>query len=121
MPKFLEPLKARAAYAFFAVGIAWLAVAYVNHSYLVLWPVVTCLLSGVLLKVKPGERLTWAWASSSAVLGLLLAAYQAYVAFPLVGGPSSSIASESLGGFGVFAAVHLLLLYAGSSTPARPR
>jgi hypothetical protein len=119
MPKILEVLKSRAAYAFVGVGIVWLVVAYINHSYLVLWPVVTCLLSGVLLKVRPGERLTWAWATASAVLGLILAAYQAYAAFPLVGGPSTSIASESLGGFVAFAVVHFLLLYAGSSSPAR--
>jgi hypothetical protein len=120
MPKILEGLKSGAAYAFISVGIVWLVVAYVNHSYLVLWPVVTSLLSGVLLKARPGHRLTWAWASSSAVLGLLLAAYQAYAAVPLVGGPSSLIASESLGGFAVFAAVHLILLYAGGTSPARP-
>ena len=120
MPKILEGLKTNAAYGFLAVGIVWLVVAYVSHSYLVLWPVVTSLLSGVLLKARPGQRLTWAWATSSAVLGLLLAAYQAYAAVPLVGGPSASVASESLGGFAVFAAVHVILLYAGSSSPARP-
>jgi hypothetical protein len=121
MPNLLDSVKANAAYAFLAVGVVWLVIAYLNHSYLVLWPVVTLMAAGTLLKIRPGDRLTWAWASSSAVMGLILSAYQAYVAVPLVGGPSTTIASESLGGFAAFAAVHLFLLYAGNSAPAEPK
>lgn len=120
MSKISGTLRSNAAYAFLIVGAVWLGVAVNVRSYLVLWPVLTCLLSGVLLKVRPAERLTWAWTSSTAVLGLILSAYQAYAAVPLVGGPFSSTASLALGGFSAFALAHLLLLYAGNSPRAQP-
>jgi len=115
MPKVLAFFKARAAYAFIAVAAVWLGIAFLVGSLLVLWPVLTCAGSGILLKKWPGQRLTWAWATSTAVLGLLLSAYQASVAAPLVTGTFSSIAAISLAGFTVFALVHIFLLYAGYS------
>ena len=121
MSKVFGTLRSNVAYAFLAVGAVWLGVALNLHSYIALWPVLTCFLSGVLLRMRPGDRLTWAWTSSSAVLGLLLSAYQAYAAVPLLGGTFSSVASISLGGFAVFALAHLVLLYAGNSAPAQPR
>ncbi len=120
MPKVLDLLKANAAYAFAVAGIAWLGVAYLVGSLLVIWPVLTCLVSGLLLKVRPKERLTWAWASSSAALGLLLSGYQASVAAPLITGTFSSIAVVSLAGFTAFAIVHIFLLYAGYSPSGQP-
>jgi hypothetical protein len=121
MSRILNPLKSYVSYAFLAVGIGWVVVAYDTSSYLVLWPVITCFMSGILLRLRPGERLTWAWASSTAVLGFLLSGYQAYVASFLVGGALSSVASISAGAFSVFALVHLLLLYAGNSTRSGPK
>jgi hypothetical protein len=121
MPRVLDTLRSNVAYAFIVVGAIWLGVAFNARSYLALWPVATSLLSGLLLRMRPNDRLTWAWASSSAVLGLLLSAYQAYVAIPLVGGALTSVASISLGGFSAFALVHLLILYAGNSAPAQPK
>jgi hypothetical protein len=121
MSRILNPLRDYVAYAFLAVGVGWLVVAYNTSSYLVLWPVITCFIGGILLRLRPGERLTWAWASSTAVLGFLLAGYQAYVASFLVGGALSSVASISAGAFSVFAAVHLLLLYAGNSSRPEPK
>ena len=121
MPTLYEKLKSNAAYTFLVVGAVWLAVALNVHSYLALWPVGTSVLSGALLKMRPGERLTWAWTSSSAVLGLILSAYQAYVAYPLIGGPFTSVASISLGGFSAFALVHLFLLYVGGSASAETK
>ncbi len=96
----------------------WLVVASFAGP-LVLWPVVTCLIAGVLMRMQPGTRLTWAWATSSAILGLLLAAYAAYANAPLISGPFSAIASLSLAGFGAFAVAHLFLLYAGYSAKGK--
>ncbi len=115
MPKVLDILKANAAYEFVVVGVVWLAVAYLDRSILILWPVVTCVTAGLLLKFRPAGRLTWAWTTSSAALGLLLSGYQAYVAAPLLAGTFSSIAAISFTGFTVFAIIHLFLLYAGYS------
>jgi hypothetical protein len=120
MPRVSGALRSNAAYGFIAVGAVWAAVAFATRSYLVLWPVLTCILSGVFLRMRPGGRLTWAWSASSAVLGLLLSGYQVYVAAPLVQGTFTSIASLSLVGFSLFALVHVLLLYAGTSAPAQP-
>ena len=120
MSRVLGTLKSNVAYVFLVAGAVWLGVAFNIRSYLVLWPALTCLVSGGLLRVRPGERLTWAWASASAVLGLILSGYQAYVAVPLVGGPFSATASLSLVGFLAFAFLHLVLLYAGGSARARP-
>jgi hypothetical protein len=111
MPGILGTLKANIAYAFIAVGIVWLGVAYLVGP-LVLWPVATCIIAGLLIKLRGGTRLAWAWATSSAVLGLVLSGYAAYVDALLITGPFSTIASVSLAGFGVLALVHLILLYA---------
>ncbi len=114
MPGMLDFLKVNIAYEFIVVGVVWLAVAYIAGP-LVLWPVVTCVAAGVLIRIKPGMRLTWAWGVSSAALGLLVSAYAAYSNVGLVNGPFSTIAVLSLGGFGVFALVHLFLLYGAYS------
>jgi hypothetical protein len=117
MPKVLDSFIANSAYAFLLVGLAWLGVAILSASLLLLWPVVACLLSGVLLKVRPGLRFTWAWAVSSAVLGLLLSAYQVYAWAPYLGGAFSTLAEGTLAGFAVLAAAHVMLLYAGALKP----
>lgn len=115
MSRISGTLKSNILYAFIVVGVVWGIVAFNTGSLFVLWPVVTCFLSALLLRLRPGERLTWAWVTATAVLGFLLSGYQAYVAAFLVGGALSSVASLSLAGFLAFALVHLVLLYAGAS------
>ena len=113
MSRALSVFKSYSAYAFVIAGLAWLAVAYELASLLVLWPAVACIVAGVLLKLRPGARLTWAWATSSAVLGLLLSAYAAFVAAPVISSAFSSIAIASFAAFSIFALAHVFLLYAG--------
>ncbi len=115
MPSPLGVVKGNAPYAYLVAGLIWLVVVYATGSVLLLWPVVACLLGGLLLRMMPGRRLTWAWATAAATMGLLLALYQAYTAAPLVFGSFSTIAGASLVAFGVFAVVHLILLYAANS------
>lgn len=98
-----------------AVGVVWVVVAVWLGLILVLWPALTCLAAGLLLKFLPSGRITWAWAISSAVLGLLVSAYQAYAAIPFIRGTFSFTATETLAGFVLFALVHLVLLYSGYS------
>ena len=114
-------LRRNAAYAYVAVGLVWLAIAYYEQSELLLWPVVVMVVGGALLKVRPGERITWAWAVSAAVLGLVLALYQAYVAAPLIVGQTSMIAVVSLSVFALFGLAHVLLAYAGSGAANESR
>lgn len=117
MPDLLGALRANSAYAFLAVGVVWLAVAVVAGSFLILWPTIACIASGVMLKVRPGRRFTWAWVVSSAVFGFVLSAYQVYAWAPFLAGAFSSLAGGALAGFAVLAVVHLFLFYAGVSNP----
>lgn len=121
MPKILDTLGENSAYAFIAVGVVWLGIAVVAGSYLILWPAVACLAGGTLLKMRPGRRLTWAWAVASAALGFLLSAYQVYSWSPYLGGAFSTLAGASLAGFAVLAVVHALLLYLGAAWPKAVR
>lgn len=105
------------SYPFFAVGIAWIGVAWAISAPLVLWPAVTLILGGLLLKVLPGERITWSWALSSAGLGLVLSVYQAYASLGVAFGPFARVALGSLLGFAIFALVHVFLLYEGNIQP----
>jgi hypothetical protein len=113
MPPLLEALRKNTSYFFIAVGVAWLVVAALTGSVLVLWPVVACVAAGVLIRVIPGGRLTWAWTIASAALGLLLAAYEVYAWAPFIGGTFSTLGIEGTVGFGAFTVVHLLLFYSG--------
>jgi hypothetical protein len=106
-------LRKNFVYVFFAVGVIWLAVAVIGDSPLTLWPVVACIASGVMLRVRPGQRLTWAWAVSTAVLGFLLSVYQVYAWAPYLGGTFSTLAAASLVGFALFAVVHAFLFFIG--------
>ena len=117
MPKVLERIRDFSAYAFVAVGLVWLAIAFLAGSALLLWPVVACIVGGVLLRLRSGGRLTFAWASSAAVLGLVLSGYQVYQWMPFLGGAFNNLAAESLGGFVVLAAVHFILLYSAATRP----
>jgi hypothetical protein len=117
MPKVLDRIRDFSAYAFIAVGLVWLAIAFFAGSVLTLWPVVACVVGGVLLRLRPGGRLTWAWAGSAAILGLILSGYQVYEWAPFIGGTYGTLAATSLGGFAVLALAHLVLLYAGATSP----
>jgi hypothetical protein len=119
MPRIADAMKSNAAYLFIAVGIAWLAVALFASSSLVLWPTIACVVGGVLLRLRPGERLTWAWTVSAAALGLVLSAYQVYAWAPFIQGAFSTVAVAAIGGFAVFAVVHLLLMYLGAAKPVK--
>lgn len=111
----LGTIRSRSSYGYLIVGAAWLGVAFVAGSLLILWPVVACVVSGLLLMLKPGERLTWAWVLATAALGLLLAAYQVYSWAPFVVGAFAAIAGEAIAVFIVLGVVHGLLLFVGSS------
>ncbi len=120
MPSVLGTLRANSSYAFFGVGVVWLAVAVLAGSALTLWPVVAFMVSGYTLRMMPGRRFTWAWVVSSAVLGLLLSAYQVYAWVPFLEGALSTLAVVSLVGFTIFAVVHAVLFYVGLKPAAPP-
>jgi len=118
MPKILDTLVSNATYFFIAVGVIWLAVAVLGQSYLILWPVIACVAGGAMLRQWPARRLSWAWCAATAVMGFLLSAYQVYAWLAFLGGAFSVLASASGLGFGLFAILHIFLLYAGTSKPA---
>jgi hypothetical protein len=120
LPKVTEVLKSNLAYEFVAVGVVWAVVAVLVGKAVVLWPALTCIAAGALLKVQPGGRVTWAWAMASAVLGMLVAGYQAYVAAPFLGGAFSMVAGETFAAFLVFALVHVMLLFTGYTPVSKP-
>jgi hypothetical protein len=105
----MAPLRKYLAYAFILAGVAWLAVAVLAGSALILWPTGVCIVSGLALRMRPEGRLTWAWVMSSAVLGFLIAAYQLYAWSSYLGGTFSTLAASAFAGFAVFAVVHALL------------
>jgi len=120
LPKASDVLKSNLPYEFVAVGVVWTVVAVGLGLALVLWPALTCYVAGLLLKFLPSERITWPWAVSSAVLGLLVSAFQVYAAIPFVSSTFSLVGAETLIGFVVFSLVHLLLLYFGYSPVGKP-
>ena len=117
MPKFLDTLVAYAAYAFIAVGVIWLAIAFLGGSSLILWPALACIVGGIMLREWPNGRLTWSWAVATAVMGFLLSVYQVYAWLSFLGGAFSTLAAVSVIGFAVFAIVHVFLFYASTSKP----
>lgn len=119
MSALLGTLRGNSAYAFIAVGVLWLAVAVAAGSPLILWPVVTCVLGGVFLKMWPAKRVTWAWAISTAVFGFILAAYRFYAWLPFLGGAFSETAAVAAAVFLAMAVLHVFLFYAGAN-PANP-
>ena len=114
----MEMMRKNVPYVFALLGVIWLAIAAYAGDWTVLWPVVLCFVAAALLRMRPGERLTWAWATSTALMGLIIAAYQTYYWIPLLGGSLSSLAGLTAGGFAVFAVVHLVVLYLGGTRPA---
>lgn len=120
LPKVSEILKSNLPYEFVAVGIVWTVVAVGLGLVIVLWPALTCYVAGLLLKFLPSERITSPWAISSAVLGLLVSAYQVYAAIPFISSTFSSVGVETMVGFLVFSLVHVTLLYFGYSPLGKP-
>jgi hypothetical protein len=121
MPKVLDRVRDFSSYAFVGIGLVWLAIAFLAGSALLLWPVIACVVGGVLLRLRSGGRLTFAWASSAAIMGLVLSGYQVYQWMPFLGGTFNVLAAESLGGFAAFAVVHFVLLYSAASRPKTAR
>ncbi|MDG6916729.1 MAG: hypothetical protein JRM85_03950 [Nitrososphaerota archaeon] len=117
MPDVGKLLRGYAPYFFWVIAVVWVAVGVEGGSTLIAWPVTACAVSGVLLKLRPGWRLTFSWSVSSAVLGLLISVYQVYAWSPLLAGDFSSLAASALGVFTVLAVVHVFLLYAGAAKP----
>ncbi len=106
-------------YIFIAMGLVWAIVALLGTTFLLLWPTLTSLATGALLIVRPVHRFTSALSKASALYGLALAAYQAYVAVPLLGTVFTTIAAYSFVSFTLIAVVNLVLLYAGSRREKR--
>jgi len=118
MPRLFEPLVSNAPYFFIAVGVVWLAVAFVAASALLLWPVVACIAGGLMMRQIPSHRFTWAWVVASASMGFLICAYQVYAWAGFLGGVFSGVAAEAFVGFAVLALVHVFLFYAGTAKPS---
>ena len=121
MSKVLDVFKTNSAYVFIVLGLVWVGLGVYLGSYLVLWPAVASLAAGALLKLRAGDRLTWAWATSACVLGLLLSVYIAYAAWPLTAGAFATTAYITLGGFAVLGFVHLVVLYRGIPGAKKPK
>jgi hypothetical protein len=113
MPSIVRILRDNSSNAFIGVGVVWLAVAVLAGSAIVLWPVVTFIASGIMLRVMPSHRFTWAWVVASASLGFILSAYLVYAWAPFIGGTFSTLAAGAMVGFAIFAVVHVLLFYVG--------
>jgi len=113
-----EAVKKYLAYIFIVLGIVWVGIILAGGALLLLWPAVTSILSGVLLFFRPERKFSRALAKASALYGVLLAGYQAYVAAPLLGSLFSTFATYSVASFAAIALLYLALLYASFGSPA---
>ncbi|HXW37191.1 MAG TPA: hypothetical protein VEJ36_04730 [Nitrososphaerales archaeon] len=107
----MDIVRKNTAYLFLLAGAVWAGAIVLTGSVLVAWPTIACLASGVLLLVRPEYRITYAWVISSAVLGLLLAGWQAVSDVPFLSGDFALVAAASLVAFLAFALLHAVLLY----------
>lgn len=121
MPSPFAVLRGNVAYFFILVGVIWIGVTVLTGSYLLLWPVVTCLAAGVLLKLFPLARLAWPLSVSAALLGLMVGLDQLHAWYPYLTGPFSSLAGEAVGLFAALLVIHAVLLYVGWQRPAAPK
>ena len=115
MSSALGTFRANLPYGFVVMGVLWLVVSVLDSSVLLLWPVAACLVGGVLLRMRPRGRLSWAWATAAGVMGLVLALYMAYVAAPLLTGSLSTVAAESVVVFSLFSVFQFLLVFLENS------
>jgi len=113
-----EAVKKYLAYIFIVLGIVWVGIILAGGALLLLWPAVTSIVSGALLLLRPERKFSRALAKASALYGVLLAGYQAYVAAPLLGSFFSTFATYSVASFAVIALLYLALLYASFGSPA---
>jgi hypothetical protein len=113
----MGPIRANLAYLFLVAGVIWFGLIYLTSSLLILWPAVACVVGGLLLKLVADNKISNIWAISSALLGFILAAYQAVAAVPLLIGAFSIVAITSLVLFFIFAILHLFLLYGAGVQP----
>jgi hypothetical protein len=112
-----EAVKKYLAYIFILLGIVWVAIILTGGAALLLWPALTSILSGALLLLRPEMKFSRALAKASALYGVLLAGYQAYVAIPLLGSLFSTFGTYSAASFTVIALLYLAILYASFSSP----
>ena len=113
-----EAVKKYLAYIFIVLGIVWVAIILTGGALLLLWPALTSIVSGALLLLRPERKFSRALAKASALYGVLLAGYQAYVAAPLLGSLFSTFATYSVASFAAIALLYLALLYASFGSPA---
>ena len=111
MPDIVGVIRSNFAYSNFALAAVWAAVAVFVGSALIAWPVVLFAVSGVLLLLRPVDRVTWAWSLATILSGLLLSGYQAYSALTMIGTVFVSVAVSSFVAFALFTAVQALVLY----------
>jgi heme/copper-type cytochrome/quinol oxidase subunit 3 len=121
MPDIPDLLKSWAMYIFIVVGVLWGVLGVEGGSSLVLWPAVTLIVGGLLMKLRPSDRITWAWATSAAFMGFLVSGYQAYYWSPLIGGAFTSVAATAFAVFFIFALAHILLVYLGATATTQVR
>ena len=112
-----EAVKKYLAYIFLILGLVWSAIILTGGATLLLWPALTSILSGALLILRPERKFSRALAKASALYGVLLAGYQAYVAVPLLGSVFLTFGTYSVASFTVMALLYLALLYASFGSP----
>ncbi len=94
---------------FFVVGAFWVGIVATGGGPLLLLAALTCILSGVLLLGMSSHWVSRPLAGASALFGLALTLYQAYEASTLLSSNLSSLGTESVAVFGVFAVVYAYL------------
>jgi hypothetical protein len=114
MPSYLAMLKTHQPYALFVMAAIWLILAVYVWSALVLWPVLALAAGGLLLMLRPNNRITWTWVTASCGYGIVLALYQAASAASLLGGTFSVVAAESFIIFILLALAQFLVVYVRS-------
>jgi len=113
----IEAVKKYLAYIFIVLGIVWVAIIITGGAALLLWPALTSIVSGALLILRPERKFSRALAKASALYGVLLAGYKAYVAVPLLVSVFSTFGTYSVASFTIMTLLYLALLYASFGTP----
>ena len=101
---------------FLLVGVIWVAVTVSSRESVLAWPALASILSGVFLLLGATKPLRRPLGVASALFGLAIALFQAYLAATLVGTALGSLAPLSLGTFTVLAVVQLFLIYSAAKT-----
>jgi hypothetical protein len=95
---------------FFVEAAFWIAIIATGAGFLLFWAALAALLSGVAIIAAPSNWMTRPLAGASALFGLVLMIYQAYVASALLGTSMATLGAESLAAFVVLAIVYLYLV-----------